>query len=361
MTLEAGLLVGATVVAGVIGVLLANWYNRAKPWLGLSIIQRDDRNLVTIPEHLSEITMRCHWTEALETKAISLHKLIKFLNEAEEDTSFLRSSLDSITDFEKEHTIDFPDNRRNKSKLIKLLENRTFFSALIGMFRRDSLSLPKELQPASKVPILKGSDFTEKETPVFIIQTTSARLLLNPGRAPISADKIERTKILGKILQFWIEPYLSQIVAQVKDEMRSDLQDLLEIREQIHGIISSRKLLVGARIINSGGKPVHIKPFAVLQLRSGGKPVSPVVVVVESYRTYEAGIEDYDQMIGLLESIAEKQGVSAPRTPQGQKGIPEYVVVKPGEVVAVELVTEEPISDESIVASLENGMLSVRL
>ena|SRR5208337_3963817 len=126
MTLEAAILTGATLVAGAIGVLLGYWYNRGKPWLGLSSIQRDDRYLVAIPEHLCEISKRCHWTPAIEAKATSLSQLIHLINETEEDIPMLRSSLDTISEFEKDRTSDPSDGQRNRNLLTKLIEDRGF-------------------------------------------------------------------------------------------------------------------------------------------------------------------------------------------------------------------------------------------
>ena len=72
-------------------------------------------------------------------------------------------------------------------------------------------------------------------------------------------------------------------------------------------------------------------------------------------------MDDLVRMMDIVEGFAKKQGVQPARTPSAYKAMPEYVVVKPGTLVSVELATIDLIEDDNLVTALENGMLSCQL
>ena len=80
---------------------------------------------------------------------------------------------------------------------------------------------------------------------------------------------------------------------------------------------------------NIGGSPETIEPYGLLRLQSAGKTIDPMLVAVQDYRMYEAGMEDLPRMMGYMEGLAEKQKVEIPQSSQRERGIPEDIVIRP--------------------------------
>ena len=140
--------------------------------------------------------------------------------------------------------------------------------------------------------------------------------------------------------------------------MQADVHILYDLNESLKKLIHSRRLKVQVKISNTGGSPANIEPFGILKINSGGKPIKPLLISVQNYRVYEAGVEELPRMMQILEDMAKKQGVSSIRTPSTVKQIPEYIVIKPGDLVDVELISIYSIEDSSIITALESGILS---
>ena len=344
----------AAILGTIFGVILKRWYDRSRPWVGLPSIQRDDRYLVELSRDVFELLSRF---VDLESQRVPLLELVQAFERLGETISSIKATIEVIDTFRAKTT------NRNPEDLVTLLEDTNFWSQLNRLNRMFALPLPQEPIGGQGEPLLETEDFTQgnSEERSFLIETRNRRLLLIPGEGPISERALSNTRTLGQVLRYWVEPFCSQIVARVEQKLQSDLHISLELREQLTDLIATRRLLINARIVNLGAAPEHIRPYGALKLASAGREIEPIPVAIDSFQAYEPGLEEMGRMMDLVEGIADKQGVRLARTSRRDSTIPEHVVVRPGDVVALELVTEDPVNDDAVVEALQKGMLSAQL
>ena len=345
---------GAAILASLLTVFISRWFVRSRPWVGISSIQRDDRFLVQIPEELIA-SIEEYWK--LNSRNVPLKRLLQIYDELTDLIPKIKTSLEIIDEYQKNAV-----NRQRKD-LIILLENSIFWSQLNRLNRRFALPIPESIVDDDIQPLLESADFTQNniEEPSFLIETNKKKLVLVAGSGMTSAKTINNTRILGHVIKYWIEPYFSNIVGVARKKIQEDLHHFLELKERLSDLIMTRKLLINARIVNLGGEPEHISPYGMLNLLSGGIRIEPIPVVIDSFTTYEPGMEELGHVINLVENIAAKQGVGSTRVRSQDSSTPEYIVVRPGDEVAIELVTELPVNDNIVIEAIQKGMLSARL
>ena len=344
----------AAILASLLTVFISRWHSRSRPWVGISSIQRDDRFLVQLPD---EVVGLLSSTMDIDSRNVPLKTLLRVSDSVTESIPVIKATIEHVDDYQKN-----AKNRQRKD-LIALLENSIFWRQLNSLNRRSYLPLPQTIDENETKPLLESADFTESNTeePTILIETNNKRLLLVAGSGMLSNKAISNTKALGHVIKNWIEPYFSQIVEIVKQEVQNDLHQYLELKDRLKDLIMTRRLLINARIVNLGGEPEHISPFGMLNLHSAGRKIDPIPIVIDSFKTYEPGMDEMDRMISLIEGLADKQGVKSARLSKRDSTTPEYVVVRPGDVIAIELITEHPVNDNAVVDALQKGMLSAEL
>lgn len=347
-----GGIAGAILAAG-LGVSLANWYNRSRPWVALASIRRDDRDLVYIPAEIQPLLSRVLGSQ---NAGVPLRKLIDGLEAVDAMIPRRKRALQRLTNV-------IGDSQRDFETITDVIEDSVVWQTLSYLNNSAELRLPSEPPaPPDQTALLRAADLTQegRDDRLFLIETKEKRLILLPSQTPVPEDFFERTRALGQILQFWVEPAISDILRQVQDEIQRELQNDLERRERLKELISSRKLIVAAKVVNLGDEPLHVSPYGMLVIKSGGREIAPIPVVIESFEVYEPGIEEMIKAVDLIEHLAKRQGVQGAAVRQGEN-VPEFVVAKKGDLITADLVTETPIDDEGIVNAMEQGMLSVQL
>jgi len=351
----------AALVAATVAAFLTAWLRRSRPWAAITSIHRDDTQLVPVPNDLVTAINTNPWFPISLSEESPLRRIMAIGQKATSSIEGCKRIIASV-DATGETLHKSRDQHAVAGQLTKLLANGTFRSVMELMNQGDRLPIPENLEvPETQRPVLATEEVVTDEG------TTKALLFLDASgkRYPIelglTRQTIERTKKLGSILQFALDPHLSNILATIRTAMQADLQVLLEIRERVDDLIRSRRLVVRAQITNLGGTPENIEPYGLLRLRSAGKRIEPMIVAVHDYRTYEAGMEDLPRMMQFLEGLAEKQDIEIPQASQKERGVPQYLVIRPGDIVQADLVTLEPVEDEAIIEGLENGILSCQL
>ena len=352
----------SAIIAAILGVFLSTWFLRSKLWVSISSVERDDTILVNIPEKTMELVQRCYYNVGITKMQIPLHELISAHKQTAGLIGSIEDSIKILNSFNR-NLISTDDKEKYTSSLLSnyLIRMRIGNELLAG-----SLPLPNILEldnEKENTPVILSDDFTDPENEnkgiVFYIKNGSYSI--NFGNNFIGNIVKGRIKTLNKIIQYFMNPYLNDIIEFIRKELQNDLDLIDEIQQNISNLIHSRKLKVNVKISNIGGKPANIDPYGILKIRSIGEPVKPIIVIIQDYHVYEPGSTEFPKMMEVIEGLAKNQGISTTRTPSTMKSIPEYIVVKPGDLIDVELVTMNPIDDDSIIASLEAGYLPCQI
>lgn len=362
MNIVTGLVIG--IISASAGVIIAYFLHKSRPWLGIVSVLRDDHQLVPISDEFRKLVGKCHWLDLYRQSEAPLSKLIATGDAINDLLPRLKSALRIAEDLEAKLLTEETTPQEFRTSFGAFMASSISINCLLGKFRRQDLPVPDETQISEQTqPILQGEDFTDgtTEDKVYVLKTGTTRILVHPGTQFIGQSALARTRTLGRILHYGMRSPLLPIVTAVRNELQSDFKTMLEIKERMNDIVQARRLIVRAQITNTGATPEHLEPFGVLKIHTTGRPVDPIIVSVQKAETYEPGADVVPHMMAILEGLAEKQEVQIPSSVTNYDQGPQYVVVKPGDVVACELCTIDTIDNPEIVSALQNGMLSCEL
>jgi len=361
--LEIILTVIATILAALLATYLTNWYKRPKPWIGISSIDRDDSSLVSIPEEIRELSDKCHWTDTLEENE-PLYKVLLLKDSLTQSIKTINEVLNDLVEFEtiiNKNTLSLDEKRR---AIQLLVSNSQIRSILISMNLRHSLPIPTTFSPTDNdIQVLKFDEIDDPQSKEkgIMINFEDRRYFLTAGSGLVGPENIKRTKQLSQVLTYFLTDYLKQIIVDVKREVTNDKHILLDINDKIQTIIKSRNLIIKAKISNLGAKPLHIKPFGLLRIKSSGKNIKPMIIEVKGFRLSEAGMDEMPRLFQLIEGLALKQGVQSSRTPKLIKDMPEYIIINPGTLGEIEFGLINESLEDSVISALETGILGSQL
>lgn len=366
MPLAVWITAGAGIVAVVLGVLLTRWYQRSKSWVGITSISRDDRFMVKIPERLKELGGKSGFLPSIHEEEVPLRSLIDLKVKLTYVMKGIRIGLQKCEDFRNFLMTNVVDIGMRRKGLLSFLYDEILMAVMNQMNASGALPLPSQLPDTKElVPVAKAHDFTtaDRQRSFFRIDFSGVQFNIWAGSAgvPVSDDAIERARLLGQILQYYIEPHLSNIVSKIYDRLQSELNMVIEVEGLIDSLMKSRELVVRVQVSNKGGSPVYIEPFGLLKIKSAGKKFEPIGLSIFDARSFEHGMDQEARMLDLVERMAEKQGVKGSRVRIEDRAFKEYVVVKPGDLVRVELISSEPVKDPAIIQLLEEGILSCQI
>ncbi len=353
------------ILAAFVGALLTIWLKRGRPWLGIKSVDRDDRHLVPIPAGVKDLVNRqSRWVGRLQGDNAPLYRFKDTFDRAQQAADLCKVPLDSTRRLRDQVKAGFSSQTAKKAAIGEFLSDSVAVQVLSGMAIRGMLPVPERIElPDATEPLLLGDDMTtvDGEEKGFLIYSGSNNVFLRAGGGTIGFQILKRFRTLGHILQYGVETPLASVLEALDSELQTDLQALLEIKERLADVVKSRALIIRAEMFNYGATPVHIDPFGVLKVNSGGKAIKPFLVTVQDFRVYEPGAEELPRLMQLIEGLSDKIGVSSARTPSDRRDSPEYVVLPPGSIVNVELATMGTVEDESVVDALRAGMLSCQL
>jgi hypothetical protein len=364
MSLVDILAVIGAVVAAVVGAFFGSWLRRSHPWAGIITISRDDSDLVAVPADLVATFLR-RPLEQVQSQRMPLRRLRQLHEEAKTSADVAGRVLDRFRDARTK----IEDRRADvdtKSRMMRaILGDSSIFSNISYVCRTGQLALPASVQvPDGSARLVQAEDCTSdassEKAYVFYVDQ-GAKAVLRPGDGPVGQQMLMRIRNIGLVIEYQLEPHFSLLMSAVEREINADLRRFAEIRDRTADLIKSRSLVVRVHVTNTGGTPEHLGAHALLQLRGGGRPLQPVIATVRASRLHEAGFEDVQHMIDVVEGLAAKQGVEAPGERKTAKGGTQYVVVKPGDTVEVDLYTEGLVDQEHVISALEQGMLGARV
>lgn len=351
----------AAIAAAAVGALVTFWLQRSKPWVAITSIHRDDSQLVEVPEDVISAVNGSPWFNVQLHEEVPLRRVIRVERRASWAIGCCKEIIAAIDGVTSE-VRSGADRLTVASKLASLVGMGTFRAVVESLNDGGRLSYPSELEvPDTQQAFFKSEEILSDKghtKAVLLLDGSGKRYAIEAGR---TRETIERTKKLGVILQFGLEPGLSDVLATVRETLQGELQSALEVRERVQDLIRTRRLIVRSQVTNTGGAPENIEPFGVLRLRGAGRKIDPMILAVRESRVYEPGMDELPRMIQAIEAMAQKQQVEIAGSSQTERGVPEYVVVKPGNIVQVDLVTLEPVADEQVAAALDGGMLSCEL
>lgn len=351
-----------TIIAAIIGALLSRWFLRSKIWLNITSIDQDDTVLIDLSPEIIKLSHTSHYrTVQLSGSQVPLHEVISTYTNSSVVLKLLKESLDKLNDFDKKLDNKTVGQEDKIKDLTELFSDNLINQILEGKISNGTLPLPDKLDiDVSTMPLVVSEEFTkpENQTKGLIVYGKQNSFSIRLGDGLIGNVVLNRTRIFNQIIQYFVEPYIKKVINTIIEEIKSDIHIIYDLNEKLKELLHSQRLKVKVKISNTGGTPVNISPFSILKINSGGKAINPILISAQNYRSYEAGVEDLPRMMQIMEGMAKKQGVKSIRTPSTEKHIPEYIVIKPGDLVDVELISIDPIEDRSIITALESGILS---
>lgn len=351
--------VGA-IIAAVLGAFFGSWLRRSRLWAGIVAISRDDSDYVLIPSELVATYLR-RPVEHSQPDRVSLRRLRKMHEDSKSSAEVARRALDRFREAKAKLDDRNVDSETKGTTLRAILGDSSIFSNISFVCRAGLLAFPTPLRVSGEASsVVQAEDCTTGESGekayVFYVGQ-GAKVVLRPGPGPVGQQMVTRIRNIGLVIEHKLEPHFSHLMDAVEQEISGDLQRFLELRDRTADLIKSRNLVVRVHVTNTGGTPEHLGSHALLQLRGGGRSLRPVLASVRANRLHEAGLQDVQHMLEVIDGIAEKQGVETPGERKTAKGEIQFVTVKPGDTVEVDLYTEGLVEQEHVISALEQGML----
>ncbi|MFH1893982.1 MAG: hypothetical protein ABIK83_15020 [Candidatus Zixiibacteriota bacterium] len=355
-------IVGA-VVAAMIGVLLGYWLRRSKPWAGIVSITRNDTDLVVVPIEFTAVYARRSAGE-VQIQRLPLRRLVKINEDSKTNSDGAKRALELFREARGKLENDACDQETKRKALRSLLGDDAIFGNISYLCRGGQFALPADVEAAGDTTsLIQAEDCTADESndKAYVFYVDHGRAVLRPGDGPVGQQQLARIRTFGQVIQHLVQPHFSQLLDAVEREISEDLQRYVELRDRSSELIKGRNLIVRVQVTNTGGSSEHFSAHALLQLRGGGRSLSPVIATIRSSRLHEPGYEDVQHMVGVIDGIAAKQGVEAPTERSGARSTPQFVVVKPGDTIEIDLHTSGLSQQESAITALEQGMLGARV
>lgn len=361
---DAILTAAAALLAAFLGVICTNWYNRPRPWLGLSSVDRDDTSLIEIPNEVTEISEVCNWTSSVKNQ-ITLYQLKEYKDNIAETIVSMKTLSRDISDILPILNKDVQTDGEKIEIVRTILGNRLIRQIVESNLQRGAFALPNSIEKTSPSlfkteEVLDSGEVSEKG---IVLYNQAHKFVLVAGKGFVLQDTIDKTRQLAEVFNKFQVEYIKKIIDIVNSELQIDIQHCYDLEKSLSSLLKSRKLKVKAKLSNLGAKPIHIHPFGLLQIfTASDKKVDPLTIKAVGYRLNGAGMEEFPRMIQLVEGLANKQGVVSSRTPADIKDVSEFIIANPGTLVEIDFTTlEENVLDESTISALEEGVLSSQI
>lgn len=351
----------AAIISAIIGVILANWYKRSKPWIGISSIDRDDSTFIDIDSDIIQLYIQSIYYNSDPLKSSEpLYKIRNEINMVEGSLSTFKETVTEINKFLIKLDNGISSNFEKRQALSELFSNNLFLNVLSFLNDTNQLTITGQFEPVEDDnTVIKIETFNDQSSNSqgIVMYGDKSRHYISIGGI-ITEQAIKRTEKLGKVFSNFHINEIRNVLNLVKNTLSNEIQISLDIKDRLDKLIQSRRLLVKVKVSNIGGSPLQFEPHGILNIKKSGKEIKPIIIEAVNYRTHEPGTEELAKMMQIIEGMAEKQGVSSSYSPEAYRKSPEYIVVNPGAIVEIDLDTISQFDDPQIIAALETGLLS---
>ncbi len=358
-----------SLISVIVGIFIGQWFNRSKIWIGLKKIRRCNDHLVEIESDIQELTRVIPYVEYIRESQVSIKYLMSYTKQLNRILLDMENANEILSDVWSKLSKTLTEFEEKRELLLLFLGNKFICDTLLDKIINNTLPLPDSntLGIQEEKEIVYGEDFTDnnnEKVKGFIIKSSGFVYSFSHGAKFYDQKTLEDLRIITKILKYFAQPHIEQIVKHLKQFTENKIKIIKELQAKVEEKIKiSRKIIIEAQVNNLGGKPEQIDPHGLLEIKYGAKPIDPIIVSIRDFIPYEAGMEELSRMVKLHEKFIQKQSNNTIRISEKLKDTPVYITISPHQSLSVELISSDVIGTEheNAIEALEKGVLSAKL
>ena len=257
----------AALVAGVVGILLGNWWNRGRPLVVLQAFTEvlKIRQLVPVPENIRSVMSKC-WHSDLRGSKCELGDMKDCMAAAQNNLFLHKSALDQIDGWIQD--LDgAEDNEKIRRVVQSIITHSGAEGGLVISLLRNELTLEEPDVPTFEGPV-QSIELSEENEGCYVAvwRTSVTKFALGLKKRPKQA--LERLSPLIAALRYLHRPTLLSALNQLKPLLQEQINvDDVVIKEISPVVNGNSRFSANLMLANYGGNSMMLWPEASILVR----------------------------------------------------------------------------------------------